>query len=1075
MAITIKSTDAEETSFNFIEDNNISITLPENTNGEEIAFVIGTISQSGSDQIWDVTVDDTNNNFSLRYPGNNMPVELRYTGGALDKEAPGGALTLTFTLTIEGRFTGSPNFNTGVVKTITVTIADVDEASVFVAADAVDTAAPVTAYRFDAAEDINDVTVIGKVKAIDPDADAMVRYTLTNADGTESAIFEIGATGDITLRDGVSLDYETKPIYNLIITSKDATADAIAPADDTINVVINVTNVDEAPILVDASDPATKVKDITMPVDSYIFDVNEGAALDIGIKALDPEGLTVQYKLRQNTAASEVFFVDPATGAITLLADVSLDFESGAPTQYNLEIVAYTPVDDVSSLPSTFSNVVINVQDVTVTTAVTIGKDDNPDIVQNDAAIGDEVGQASASGVGALTYELAGADANFYAIDVNTGKITLKESLANVVQNTIHNITITATDAALGETSAIQSATITVNAPPPIPPIVEKTINQGETATFNLNLSDGDDDTITYPPQGRTDNGTYEISETGVLKWTPNYFGFAGDEEIDIIAHDSRGGTSTTKIKVKIESILTPTKDAIGNAEEDISQGAMLGDASHWLDPAGHFLLVGHRDSTDLPALIINGEKIEEGEDSMSIVLTYGTLVVDRNGYWEYNLDNDNAEVEALDSGDTETETITFGFAGGTANTLSITIKGKTDYVIPADAELRHHVPDDAPVEDYVFRATETTTDILERRSESHTGRDVFIGTNLSNKFVARENFAVIYGYDGDDLFRSHGDGGGIFDGGKGLDRLVYKLDNVANLEIDLEDTTWGYNRVSSEWEQGTGEGYDYVRTIYDSYVPSTGNSFGIVRDYNYIKNIEDLSLIKYYSPDTTWSTTKFYGDAKANGLSASSENTILEGRGGDDMLYGGDGNDVLDGGTGDDVLYGGSGNDVLDGGTGDDVLNGRSGNDVLDGGADNDTLSGGKGIDRLTGGEGNDIFAFYTKSGVYYHGFLSFYREGDHNIVTDFTAGDKIGLYIEGDNHPTEYDELLTAVNLRIAHEDFSGEDGIADADTTNKATIKDTVIYSTKGTSTHADDFVVMVLEDYTAPLTFADFEIV
>ncbi len=89
--------------------------------------------------------------------------------------------------------------------------------------------------------------------------------------------------------------------------------------------------------------------------------------------------------------------------------------------------------------------------------------------------------------------------------------------------------------------------------------------------------------------------------------------------------------------------------------------------------------------------------------------------------------------------------------------------------------------------------------------------------------------------------------------------------------------------------------------------------------------------------------------------LEGGSGNDTLLGESGDDTLLGGGGNDSLAGGAGDDVLSGGSGNDTLQGQAGDDILRGGSGNDNLSGGSGADTLDGGSGNDTLNGGAGRD------------------------------------------------------------------------------------------------------------------------
>ncbi|MGQ2931830.1 MAG: calcium-binding protein, partial [Sphingopyxis sp.] len=55
-------------------------------------------------------------------------------------------------------------------------------------------------------------------------------------------------------------------------------------------------------------------------------------------------------------------------------------------------------------------------------------------------------------------------------------------------------------------------------------------------------------------------------------------------------------------------------------------------------------------------------------------------------------------------------------------------------------------------------------------------------------------------------------------------------------------------------------------------------------------------------------------------------------------------------------------------------------GNDQIDGGGGSDILFGGAGVDTLTGGSGNDTFEFQAGGG--------------HDVVTDFSNGDRINIY---------------------------------------------------------------------------------
>ena len=54
----------------------------------------------------------------------------------------------------------------------------------------------------------------------------------------------------------------------------------------------------------------------------------------------------------------------------------------------------------------------------------------------------------------------------------------------------------------------------------------------------------------------------------------------------------------------------------------------------------------------------------------------YGTFTMTADGVWTYTLDNDNSAVQALDAGDTLTDTFTVTTVDGTAMVVTITIHG---------------------------------------------------------------------------------------------------------------------------------------------------------------------------------------------------------------------------------------------------------------------------------------------------------------------------------------------------------------------------------------------------------------
>ena len=88
----------------------------------------------------------------------------------------------------------------------------------------------------------------------------------------------------------------------------------------------------------------------------------------------------------------------------------------------------------------------------------------------------------------------------------------------------------------------------------------------------------------------------------------------------------------------------------------------------------------------------------------------------------------------------------------------------------------------------------------------------------------------------------------------------------------------------------------------------------------------------------------------------------LLEGRGGNDTLFGAGGADGF--GT-PSILRGGEGNDLITGQGEGDILEGGTGNDTINGGPAAATLNGGAGNDLLTGGDDADTFVFDVAPGA--------------------------------------------------------------------------------------------------------------
>ena len=196
-------------------------------------------------------------------------------------------------------------------------------------------------------------------------ATANSAYTYTySLDGTDKSKFSIGSsTGQITVKSGTSLDYETKTSYSVTVKVAVAAAsqgnanaqslDPNAPGNYTIPVTINVTDVNEGPTFSDD----TTTRSIA---ENSASGTNIGAAVTAGT---DPEGDTLTYSLTGTDAST--FDIGSTTGQITVKAGNIPNYE--AKTSYNVTVnvtdkkkadgTADTAIDDTIT-------VTINVTDV---------------------------------------------------------------------------------------------------------------------------------------------------------------------------------------------------------------------------------------------------------------------------------------------------------------------------------------------------------------------------------------------------------------------------------------------------------------------------------------------------------------------------------------------------------------------------------------------------------------------------------------------------------------------------------------------------------------------------------------
>jgi Ca2+-binding RTX toxin-like protein len=243
---------------------------------------------------------------------------------------------------------------------------------------------------------------------------------------------------------------------------------------------------------------------------------------------------------------------------------------------------------------------------------------------------------------------------------------------------------------------------------------------------------------------------------------------------------------------------------------------------------------------------------------------------------------------------------------------------------------------------------------------------NIIAGSDANNFLWGGDGDDILYGGVGDDILIG-GDGNDMLDGGSfndtlyggaGADTLDGRSGNDTMFGGEGNDIYLVDNPADAVAENAWEGDYDTVQSSLGTYQLGA--------------NVENLVLRGEAGSGSG------YGNDLDNTIAGNFFDNVLFGRGGSDIMIGGDGNDWLFGEEGWDTLAAGGDNDWLFGNAGNDTLDGGDGNDMLFGGADADTL---------TGGSGADTFVFESAAETSWYGFT--------DAITNFSSaeGDRIDL----------------------------------------------------------------------------------
>lgn len=494
----------------------------------------------------------------------------------------------------------------------------------------------------------------------------------------------------------------------------------------------------------------------------------------------------------------------------------------------------------------------------------------------------------------------------------------------------ILSYTVTATDAlgAKTETTVLVTVTGTNDAPRITAADTAGTVAENGTLTRcegTITATDIDNgDTVTYAllPSRTTPTGfgTFLV-EAASGKWTFDIDNASASVQslaegqskllsYVVLASDGKGGLVRQPVTVTI----TGTNDApvLGISTDT---GAVTEDARP--ATASGRIVVTDIDSGDV---LTYSQQPKLPEYS-----SYGTFTVDRTGRWGFTLNNASSAVQALAAGETkvlEFDVTARDKAGAVVvDTVSITVTGINDAALFTNTNARASVTEDGV----------TQTGGILTVTDKDAGQAAF-------KAPAETSLAGLYGQ---------------FSFNAQTGAWGYTLDNASAAVQALGATDVKTDSLTIQSLDGTSHTINVtVNGAADAAPPPPPPPVVVLAAV-------DNSADRYDIPDDAYTSnrTATFGNDE---ISVGAGGGMIDGRAGDDHLFGSTVQDTIYGNMGEDELYGNAGSDALQGDLGNDILYGGSGNDSLGGGDGNDILIGGHGADSLSGGTGNDTFIFY-------------------------------------------------------------------------------------------------------------------
>jgi PKD repeat protein len=589
-----------------------------------------------------------------------------------------GSVSHELTLTID------PLLNQYGALTLTVSVTDsgalTDQTAFELTINPVNDRPEISGNTFAIEENSPNDTNVGSLTVSDVDSTSL---TVTITEGDSNSAFAINNSGGLTVNNGSQLDFETKNCYTLTVQVTDGTLT------DTAQVVINLTDVNEAPevsSIVDTSTDEDTSKSISFSVtdvesDALTITVSSNALTKVNAGAISINGTTGDsYTISSGSVSHELTLtIDPLLnqyGALTLTVVVT---DSGAltdQTAFELTINAVNDPPEISG--GTFA-------------------------IEENSLNDTNVGSLSVSDIDStsLTVTIIEGDSNSAFAINNSGSLTVNDgSQLDFETKSTYTLTVQVSDGALTDVAQVVISLTDINEAPEISDQtfdIDEDASNGDTVD-QVTASDQDNDTLTFSITGGNTDNIFSIDNSGniLIDDNTNLNHEATDSYNLTVQADDSELTATATITIDINDINeTPTIEGdTFSLPENSNNGTAVGSIS-----------VNDQDEGDVPTVtIINGDS----NNAFSID-DNGDITVNDKTYLDYETETSfTLTVQAADSEFSPTDTViinitnvnetptisdaTFNIDENTANATSVGSVSYSD--VDADSNLTLSITD---------------------------------------------------------------------------------------------------------------------------------------------------------------------------------------------------------------------------------------------------------------------------------------------------------------------------------------------------------------------------------------------